>query len=481
MARLSPLQRKMKLKSPSASVKQKRAQVQVDVELVTLPVGKHIDIELENLSHDGRGVGRWQGKAVFVKGALQGEWVKAEVLSDHKSHAEAGILEIKRQSESRVEAICPVYETCGGCQLQHLDPKEQVGFKQSAIAEQLRRLADIEPQAWVQPIAEGSDGYRRRAQLATRYFSDSNTLLMGFRQSGHKHIVPIDQCPVLESELSALLAPLHKVLLSVSQTQLVTHIELLQAQNSPCISLKISAALDAEDQQLLCEFAIQQGTNLVCQQSGQADLWLHGSVEQLYYTLDMPSSSYNAMSSDKLTLDFAVNDFVQVNAGANQAMVAQALNWLELNANDQVLDLFCGVGNFALPIAKYAQHGVQVLAIEGDYSMVEQGRKNAHKNAINNVDFHHADLFEAKARSLWKKKTINKVLLDPPRAGAKGIAQLLKGQPLERVVYVSCHPASMARDLKEFQALGLKVAKMGCIDMFPHTTHLEVMALLVPK
>ncbi|MCS5559302.1 MAG: methyltransferase domain-containing protein, partial [Oceanospirillaceae bacterium] len=154
---------------------------------------------------------------------------------------------------------------------------------------------------------------------------------------------------------------------------------------------------------------------------------------------------------------------------------------LQLDAEDQVLDLFCGVGNFSLPIANAAPSGAQVLAVEGDYAMVKQGRSNAQNNGLGNVDFIQADLFEASARKKWQKKAINKVLLDPPRAGAKGIAQLLKGQPLERVVYVSCNPASMARDLKDLQSLGLTVAKVGCVDMFPHTTHLEVMALLIKE
>ncbi|HCH31715.1 MAG TPA: hypothetical protein DE045_02090, partial [Oceanospirillaceae bacterium] len=184
MARLSPLQRKLKIKNPSTSAKQKRAQAQVDVSVVTLPMGKHIEIELQNLSHDGRGVGRWQGKTVFVNGALQGETVSAEVTADHKTHAEAKVLEIHQASADRIDPICPVYDTCGGCQLQHLQPAAQVTFKQAAIAEQLRRIGSIEVPEWVAPITKASQGYRRRAQLATRYFADSRTLLMGFRQGG---------------------------------------------------------------------------------------------------------------------------------------------------------------------------------------------------------------------------------------------------------------------------------------------------------
>jgi len=473
MARLSPLQRKLKLKNPSASAKQKRAQAQVDVEVVTLPLGKHLDLELDNLSHDGRGVGRWQGKTIFVKGGLQGESVVAEVLNDHKTHAEARVLELKQASDERATPICPVYDTCGGCQLQHLEPAAQVSFKQAAIAEQLRRLADIEPAQWADPITGASQGYRRRAQLATRYFADSKTLLLGFRQSGHKHIVPISACPVLEPALSDLLTPLHDILVAMEYTQWVTHVELLRSDSGVCISLKTSNTLTTEDQLILSDFGASQKIALVCQQTDVDDLWLSGSVENLNYSLSIPGV-------DKaVDLDFAVQDFVQVNASVNQSMVTQAVEWLDPQAGDQVLDLFCGVGNFTLPIAAMADQHVNVLALEGDYAMVQQGRKNARRNGMALVDFEHADLFDASCRKLWHKKAINKVLLDPPRAGAKGIAQLLKGQPLERVVYVSCNPASMARDLKEFQALGLTVAKVGCIDMFPHTTHLEVMALLV--
>jgi 23S rRNA (uracil1939-C5)-methyltransferase len=213
----------------------------------------------------------------------------------------------------------------------------------------------------------------------------------------------------------------------------------------------------------------------VCQQTDVDDLWLHGIPQDLVYTLPVEGDA------KPLTMDFSVKDFVQVNAQVNQALVAQALDWLQLDAADQILDLFCGVGNFSLPMAKAAPSGAQVLAVEGDYAMVKQGRSNAQNNGLGNVDFIQADLFETSARKKWQKKAINKVLLDPPRAGAKGIAQLLKGQPLERVVYVSCNPASMARDLKDLQSLGLTVAKVGCVDMFPHTTHLEVMALLIKE
>jgi len=475
MARLSPLQRKLKLKNPSASAKQKRSQAQVDVEIVTLPVGKHLDIELENLSHDGRGVGRWQGKTIFVEGGLKGESVKAEVLSDHKTHAEARLLELKQASDQRVKPFCPVYETCGGCQLQHLEPTAQISHKQAAIAEQLRRLADIEPQQWAQPIVGESLGYRRRAQLATRYFADSKTLLLGFRQSGHKHIVPITQCPVLEPALSDLLGPLHDVLVEMEHTQWVTHVELLQANAAPCISLKVSDTLITADQLLLSEFGKQRGISLICQQTDHDDLWLHGAKEGLSYSVSVTGVE------KPIELEFAVQDFVQVNTKVNQGMINQALEWLDPQAGDQILDLFSGGGNFSLPIASMADQHVTVLALEGDYDMVKQGRANARRNGFALVDFEHADLFEASARKQWQRKSFNKALLDPPRAGAKGIASLLKGQPLERLVYVSCNPASMARDLKEFQTLGLQVNKVGCIDMFPHTPHLEVMALLVRK
>ena len=473
MARLSPLQRKLKLKNPLASAKQKRAHAQEDVEVVTLPVGKHLHIELDNLSHDGRGVGRWQGKTIFVAGGLKGELVKAEVLSDRKTHTEARLLEVKQGSDQRVEPFCPVYDTCGGCQLQHLESAAQITFKQAAIAEQLRRLAGIEPDQWEQPIIGDSLGYRRRAQLATRYFADSKTLLMGFRQSGHKHIVPISACPVLEPALSDLLEPLHAILVAMEFTQWVTHVELLQADTGVFVCLKISTTLSPEDQRLLTAFGGQHAISMVCQQTDHNDLWLCGSAENLSYSLQVASMD------QPLELGFAMQDFVQVNTKVNQGMVEQALNWLELQAKDQVLDLFSGVGNFALPIASMADQGVAVLALEGDYAMVKKGRLNAQANGLSQVDFEQADLFDAGARKLWQKKAFNKALLDPPRAGAKGLAGLLKNQPLERVVYVSCNPASMARDLKEFQTLGLRVAKVGCIDMFPHTPHLEVMALLV--
>ena len=472
MARLSPLQKKLKLKQKAASTKQQNAQTQAATEAVTLPKGKHIQLALDDFSHDGRAVGRWHGKAVFVAGALPGEQVQAEVLHDHKNFAEAKLLQIDHSSDLRQVPPCPHYIDCGGCQLQHVKPEHQVTLKQAAIAQQLQRIGKVDVPNWVAPLVFDSQGYRRRAHLATRYFADSHTLLLGFRQVGHRHIVPIDHCVVLEPALDVLISPLRTAILATADPSAYSHVELLQADQQKLVVLQSQARLAGEDEQVWQELALSTEAAIEVRQPDEQVSYFGDANGLCQYQLAIGADSHR--KQDNLRIAFSSQDFVQVNAQANTAMVQQAMAWLQIRPDDKILDLFCGTGNFSLPAASL---GASVLGVEGDAAMVQQAASNAQLNDLT-VEFKKADLFAADARHIWHGQHFNKVLMDPPRAGAKSVHKLLAGQPIEKLVYISCNPASMARDLQGLQKLGLKIVQVGSIDMFPHTPHLEVMTLL---
>jgi 23S rRNA (uracil1939-C5)-methyltransferase len=468
MARLSPLQKKLKLKNKSASAKQQQAQAQAETVAVTLPKGKHIDLAIEDFSHDGRGVGRWHGKTVFVKGALPNEVVQAKVVEDRKSYAEAELLDIRTASAWRVPAPCAHYADCGGCQIQHLQANQQVGLKQQAIAQQMQRIAKLEVPTWAAPIAGDSDGYRRRAHLATRYFKDSHKLLLGFREAGGRHIVPVDNCLVLEASLNRLLAPLNEAILQAQNPAIYSHVELLQADADSLVVLPVQADSVAADEAVWQAFADQWQVGVEVRLNNQEKRFFGAADGQASYAIQA------APEQPQLTINFASEDFIQVNGQANQAMVQQAMAWLDVQPQDQLLDLFSGAGNFALPAASL---GADVVGIEGDTAMVQRAKDNAKANNLT-ADFKQTDLFAKDVAGILRPYQFNKVILDPPRAGAKGVERLLRNQPIEKLVYISCNPASMARDLQGLQKLGLKLVQAGAIDMFPHTPHLEVMALL---
>ncbi|HCH23003.1 MAG TPA: 23S rRNA (uracil(1939)-C(5))-methyltransferase RlmD, partial [Oceanospirillaceae bacterium] len=471
MARLSPLQKKLKLKQKGPSAKQQNALAQADTEAVTLPQGKHIDVTVADFSHDGRGVGRWHGKTVFVSGALPGEQVQAEVLQDHKNFADAKVLEISNPSEFRQAPPCPHFAECGGCQLQHVQADQQVALKQAAIAQQLLRIAKIDVPNWQPPIVFAAHGYRRRAQLATRYFADSHTLLLGFRQAGHRHIVPVDSCMVLEPALDVLIGPLREAILSTDKPAIYGHVELLQADEQSLLVLQAQESLSTAAVKVWQAFAEQHKSAVEIRLADDQVQYFGGASGVCQYQLPAMGSSVDSTAvAQALDIEFSSRDFIQINAKANAAMVQQAMDWLQVTAGDKVLDLFCGAGNFSLPAASL---GAEVMGIEGDAHMVQGASNNAQRNGLS-ATFKKADLFEPEARNVWRGETFNKLLMDPPRAGAKSIEKLLRKQKIEKLVYISCNPASMARDLQGLQKLGLKVVQAGCIDMFPHTPHLEV-------
>ena len=430
------------------------------------------EFTIDRMGHDGRGIASWNGKTLFIDGALVGERVSARLVQDHSRYAEARIDKLIEPSPERVTPLCAHYAECGGCQLQHLGTAQQLAFKQKSVLEQLELWGGVKPKHVLPPISSASEGYRRCARLGTFYGEDGVTL--GFRQRSSNQLVAVETCVVLVPELNRLVQPL-KAWLDTLTTKAVTHLELIHTEQQTAVVLRHTEPLQAAE--LISLGVLSQELGFTA--------WLQGDDKQLADLTGNPADPRLAYLVSALELAFHPNDFIQVNPEVNAKMVAQALELLALKGTDRVLDLFCGIGNFTLPIAR---HCAQVIGIEAVESMVERGRENAARLGVTNASFTAANLLTMSDKRLRDTcGQIDAVLLDPPRDGAKEIitklAQLAPKKQLspKRIVYVSCNPATLARDAKILTAAGYQLDSVGVLDMFPHTAHVESMALFVRR
>lgn len=380
-----------------------------------------LTLEITGLTHDGRGVGRHDGLAVFVAGALPDETVRARITQRKRRFAEAELIEILSPSPQRQTPFCPHFGRCGGCQLQHLQPVAQRHWKQHNLQQQLARYGLDEQLIWHEPIIGPDQGYRRRARFAGVRTRKGGQL--GFRAAGSREIVDIESCPVLEEPLNAAWQ--------------------------------------------------QRRSELRSQLERRSQEWTVVNADNGVFWADQPSEILPEYQVNGLTLQFDPAGFIQVNRTINAAMVAQAVAWLAPTANDHVLDLFCGVGNFSLPLAKRA---ATVVGVEGLDSLIAHARANAARNGLDNVRFFKSNLFNSPQESLWAREPFNKVLLDPGREGAEAVCGWLTPKMAEAVVYVSCNPATFVRDAALLGENGWRLRDIRLLDMFPHTSHVEVMA-----
>ena len=426
-----------------------------------IPVGKKQRLVIERLANDGRGIAFVDGRTWFVEGALAGEQVEARVLNARSQVVEARTERVFAESGERRAEPCPHARVCGGCTLQHMPASGQLALKQRSLAEQLSRVAGIEPEQWAAPLTSPEFGYRRRARLAVRWDNKARRLDVGFRASASQDIVAIEQCPVLVQPLQNLLPALLALLKGLEKPQAIGHVELFSG-TAEAVLIRHTAPLGATDQQRLAAFAVEQG----------AQLWLQG--EGSPEPLEPGQRLGYALPRWDLQLDWRPGDFVQVNAPVNEAMIAQALEWLAPAPGMRVLDLFCGLGNFALPLARI---GMQVVGVEGVEAMVDRARTNAAHNGLANAHFYRADLSKPLAETDWAQDGFHAVLLDPPRDGAREVVRQMATLDAARVVYVSCNPATLARDAAELIGQGYRLRRAGMLDMFPQTAHVEAMAL----
>lgn len=425
-----------------------------------VPLGKKQVLVIERLAHDGRGIGFCDGRTWFVDGALAGERVEARVLGAHAKVVEARCERVLEASERRRPAACPHADLCGGCNLQHLGEADQLELKQRTLAEQLLRLADLEPEQWAAPLSGPAFGYRRRARLAVRWDERAKRLEVGFRAGASQRIVPIEVCPVLVPVLEALLQPLRLTLERLQKPAVIGHVELFSGTATAVLVRHTAPLLEADRLQLLA-FAAAQGVQL----------WLQGEGDPQPV---VPARLGYRLERWDLELAWQPGDFVQVNAAINEAMIAQALDWLAPAPGERVLDLFCGLGNFSLPLAR---SGARVVGVEGVEAMVRRARANAEHNALSDVHFYRADLSKPLVEAAWAAEGFARVLLDPPRDGALEVVRQIGALQAGRLVYVSCNPATLARDAAELSRQGYRLTRAGVLDMFPQTAHVEAMAL----
>ncbi|WP_410792596.1 23S rRNA (uracil(1939)-C(5))-methyltransferase RlmD [Klebsiella aerogenes] len=412
-----------------------------------------ITVTVNDLDPFGQGVARHQGKALFVPGLLPQEQAEVVLVEDKKQYARAQVKRRLNDIPQRVAPRCGHFGVCGGCQQQHASIELQQQSKRAALSRLMKRDVDdiIAAEPW---------GYRRRARLSLNYQPKTQQLQMGFRKANSSEIIDVVQCPVLVPQLEALLPAVRECLTSLQSQRQLGHVELVQADNGPLMVLRHTAALTAADKEKLERFSQTHGLSLYL--APQSEILEHIRGDEPWYT------------SDGLRLVFSPRDFIQVNDGVNQKMVRTALAWLDIQPQDRVLDLFCGMGNFTLPLAKAA---ASVVGVEGVPALVAKGRENAALNGLQNVTFFHENLEEDVTRQAWAKHGFDKILLDPARAGAPGVmAHIIKLAP-RRVVYVSCNPATLARDSEALLQAGYCIQRLAMLDMFPHTGHLESIVL----
>lgn len=424
-------------------------------------------VSVESLTHDGRGVARVADKTVFVDGALPGEEVVFRYTRVRSNYDEGEVLEVLKPSPHRITPACEFFHSCGGCSLQHLEPAEQIRIKQMMLVDNLARIGKVQAEDILSPLTGPIWGYRQKARLGVRYVRNKERVLVGFREKHSRFLADMTHCKILNPLVGERLEELSQLIRQLSCYKQIAQIEVAIGDEGVALIFRHLVDLTETDKQLLTEFGQQHDFQIYLQPKGPDSVTLLWS--------EAASLSYRLPAYD-ITLEFRPNDFTQVNTAINQAMVRRALELLEPQATDHVLELFCGLGNFSLPLARQVK---EVMAVEGDTALIERARENAKHNAIHNIDFHVANLMAEVSGLFWLRQChYDKVLLDPPRSGALEILPHLASLKVSRIVYISCNPATLARDagilVNEY---GYRLVKTGVMDMFPHTTHVESIAL----
>lgn len=433
---------------------------------------------IESLDHEGRGVAHVEGKAIFIEGALPGEHVEYSSYKRKPSYEQAMATNILRVSAQRVEPRCRHFGVCGGCSMQHLDPVAQAAAKQRVLEDAFWHIGRLRPDALYPIIYGPAWGYRYRARLSVRFVAKKGRALVGFRERRGSYVADMDSCEVLPPKISNLLGPLGKLIDGLSRPDQLPQIEVAMGTNGElhgegqCVLiLRILQALSLDDEVALRAFADEHQVVFYLQSGGP-------DTVTLFHPLTTPSLAYQ-LPEFGVELRFLPTDFTQVNHGINRMLVRRALAMLAPQAGERIADMFCGLGNFTLPIA---QSGAQVMGVEGNKALVERSRTNAEHNGLTaRTEFKVANLFEATAESLADLGRFDKMLIDPPREGAvaliKAIGGLGEAAP-QRIVYVSCSPATLARDAGVLvHEHGYHLRGAGIANMFPQTSHVESIAL----
>jgi 23S rRNA (uracil1939-C5)-methyltransferase len=422
--------------------------------------------DIVDLAHDGRGIARIEGKAVFIEGALPSERVRFRVHKRRRQMDEAGLVDVLAASPDRVVPRCAHFGICGGCSLQHLAAAAQLAAKERQLLENLQRIGNVQPQRVLEPLRGPEWAYRRRARLGIKYVHKKGRVLAGFRERDKPYIADIKRCEVLLAPLADLPQQLAALTETLTIREKTPQVEVAAGDGATALVFRVLEAPTASDLEKLAAFGVQRGLQIFLQPGGLA------TVRPLRE--DYPPLAY-AVDGGNVVIEFGPVDFIQVNREINSAMVDAAMSLLQPQARDAALDLFCGLGNFTLPLARRAR---QVTGVEGDAALVLKARSNAARNGIDNTDFAVENLFEPDSFGAWANQHYDLVMLDPPRAGAAALLSCMPRWSPRRVVYISCHPGSLARDAQILVAdHGFELLAAGVMDMFPHTTHVESIAV----
>lgn len=422
-------------------------------------------LTIERWDHEAQSIAFHAGKICFIEGGLPGETVKVQLTEQKAQYAKGHVQAILTPSPLRVQALCPVAGQCGGCQLHHVGAEAALQLKQQAIADLLHHQLKVTELPWQQPIIAQSQGYRRKARIGIWFDKASQQYQVGFRKNQSNEILDVESCLVLSPTLSKALPALRQTLPKLQHGKAITHAEVVDADGKAFIILRHIKPLPEEDRTLLKQ-SWPEAYWFGEAESGQLTPWQE-NTPQTQYPLVLPNMQ-------PVALTFSPGDFIQVNAHVNQQMVQQAIDWLRPCVDDRILDLYCGIGNFSLALAAM---GATVVGIEGVDAMVQRASTNATLNQLTTCEFYQADLHLPWPKAGWPKANYNKILLDPARAGAAGAIDEVAKLKAAQILYVSCNPTTFARDAKVLLAKGFRIAKIGVMDMFPYTSHLELMAL----
>lgn len=426
-----------------------------------------VQVHITDMTHEGKGVARVDGKTVFINQALPGEDVEFIYTKKHRNYDEGRLHQVINASDQRVEARCEHFYICGGCSLQHISSENQIKLKQNILVENLKRIGHAEAASLREPLLGPLWGYRRKARLGVKYVQKKEKVLIGFREKGSSLLADLHQCEVLHPSVGKRLPELADLIRSLSCYRAIPQIEVAVGDESTALVFRHLESFTDDDKNKLIEFAKLNQIDVYTQAAGPgsiAPLWPENP--ELFYII----SDYD------VRFDFLPSDFVQVNAEINNKIVSLVIDALNCHKDMHVLELFCGLGNFTLPIAK---HVASVTAVEGEASLIARARTNAENNGIDNVNYHVANLMEdVSGLPWWNAHKFDCIYLDPPRSGAEQVLAVIAGKQIPYIVYVSCNPATLARDAGILvNEHGYKLLNVGVMDMFPHTAHVESIAV----
>lgn len=461
-----------------------------------------VTLTVTNLAHDGRGVASYgdqpdhhldkHGKKVFVSFALPNETVSVKITGSRKSMEEGDAVEVlANPNPERTTPPCPHFGVCGGCSLQHWQPDGQIQFKQSVLAELLEHQAHIQPEHWLPPLVADRLGYRTKARMGVRYVEKKGTALVGFRERASNFLANLNECHVLDPRVGFEIENLKALISSLDARDHIPQLELAMGETlDGVIDSKKSIAVIVRHMVDLGEHDIAKLQAFFAERNWQLFLQPKGSdtvhrIDPLYENTDhaRPSSLtvpptgglFYRLPEFDVTFEFSPLDFTQVNLSVNRKMTKLAIDLLALQPGERVLDLFCGLGNFSLPLARQVGDTGFVIGVEGSSEMTQRAKMNAAANGLHHTDFFAQDLTKDFSAEPWVGQ-VDALLIDPPRSGALEVMQYLDKFNAKRIVYVSCNPITLARDTAVLLEKGYKLTHAGVMDMFCHTGHVESIA-----